>query len=289
MTTIVPGPTALPKRRGAMRRLLQARAGVISIAFLVALVLVAALAPWLAPHDPAQQSLGNQLQGPSWDHWLGTDGVGRDVLSRIVHAARVALLAPAISVGIAVVLGVPSGLVAGYWRGRVDQLMSILADTLLSIPPIVLAVSIVAVMGPGLTTVMAAVGIVYAPRLFRVVRAATLSAREELYIESANSIGCSSGRILLSHVLPNVASPLLVQVTLLMGFALIAEASLSFLGLGVQLPDASWGSMLRAAYDDKFRAPYAVVPPGVALTLTVLAFNTLGDALRDAVTARRRQ
>ena len=275
-------------RRGVLRRLLRRRAAVVALSFLGLLVFAAVFAPWVAPYDPNDQDLLNTLQGMSRDHWLGTDGKGRDVLSRIIFAARVALMAPLLSVSIAVVLGVPAGLFAGITKGRADAVMGRIADTLLSIPPIVMAIAIVAILGPGLTNAMFSVGVVYAPRLFRVVRSATLGVGGELYIDSSRSIGCSTPRLLWSHVLPNVAAPLLVQVSLLMGFALLAEASLSFLGLGVQIPTASWGSMLRAAYDEKFKAPYAAVPPGIVLTATILAFNTLGDALRDVVTARRR-
>jgi peptide/nickel transport system permease protein len=275
-------------RRGLFHRLLRNRAAVVAMSFLVLLTLAAIFAPIVAPYDPNQQDLLDTLQGPSREHWLGTDGKGRDVFSRIIYAARVALMAPLLSVTLAVVIGVPAGLVAGITKGRLDAVMGRIADTLLSIPPIVMAIAIVAILGPGLTNAMFAVGIVYAPRLFRVVRSATLGVGGELYVDSARSIGCSTPRLLWSHVLPNVAAPLLVQVSLLMGFALLAEASLSFLGLGVQIPTASWGSMLRSAYDEKFNAPYAAVPPGVVLTATILAFNTLGDGLRDAITARRR-
>ena len=279
----------LRTHRSVFRRLLSNRAAVVSGAFLVVLALAALFAPLIAPHDPNKQDLLNVLQGPGSDSLLGTDNKGRDVLSRIIYAGRVALMAPLLAVTVGVVLGVPAGLFAGTTRGRIDRILGRLADTILSIPPLVMALAIVAILGPGLTNAMLAIGIVYSPRLFRVTRGATMSVSEELYVDASRSVGCSTPRLLWAHVLPNISGPLLVQISLMMGFSLLAEASLSFLGLGIQIPDASWGSMLRDAYQDKFKAPYAVVPPGLAMTLTILSFNTLGDALRDVITARRRE
>lgn len=272
----------------AVRGVLRQPAGLISVGFILLLVIVALFAPWLSPHDPYSQMLSARFQGISAHHWLGTDDYGRDVLSRLIYATRIAVLAPLVAVGVAVVLGLPSGLVAGIKQGKTGAVLSRLADTFLSIPAIIAAIAIVAVLGPGLLKTMLAIGVVYAPRLFRVVRSAALSVAEETYVTSSVSIGSSTSRLLWVHCLPNVMAPLLVQVTLMMGFALLAESSLSFLGLGVQLPDASWGSMLRSASQHQFDAPYAVVVPGIALTLTILAFNTLGDAIRDAIAAKGR-
>ena len=289
-SVIVSTASAAPARtrHGVVRRLLKDPAAIVALSFLGLVLAAAVFAPLVAPHDPDAQNLRAALQGPSWAHLLGTDGKGRDVLSRIIFAGRIALMAPLLAVGVGVLLGIPTGLLAGITRGPLDAVLGRIADTLLSIPPIVMAIAIIAILGPGLTNAMLAIGLVYAPGLFRIVRSATLNVSGELYIDSARSIGCSSPRLLWSHVLPNVAGPLLVQISLLMGFSLLAEASLSFLGLGVQIPTASWGSMLRTAYDEKFNAPYAVIPPGVVLSLTILAFNVLGDSLRDAITARRR-
>lgn len=285
------GTDVIPVRthKSVFRRLLGNRGALISGSFLLVLAVAALLAPVIAPHDPNKQDLLNVLQGPSGEFLLGTDNKGRDVFSRILYAGRVALMAPLLAVTVGVVLGVPTGLLAGTVRGRIDRILGRVADAILSIPPLVLALAIVAILGPGLTNAMLAIGIVYAPRLFRVTRGATMSVSEELFVDASRSIGCSTPRLLGAHILPNIAGPLLVQITLMMGFSLLAEASLSFLGLGIQIPNASWGSMLRDAYQDKFKAPYAVVPPGVAMTLTILAFNTLGDGLRDVITARRRQ
>lgn len=285
-SAVVPSQGKRPAFR-TLRLILRRPAGAVSFAFLVGLVVTAVFAPVLAPYDPYAQSLSEQFQGPSAAHWLGTDDYGRDVLSRLIYATRIVVVAPVVAVGIAVLLGLPAGLLAGYLRGRFDAVLSRIADALLSIPAIVAAIAIVAVLGPGIGPTMIAIGLVFAPRLYRIVRGATLTVVEEGYIDAAESIGCSTRRILWVHCLPNVLAPLLVQVTLMMGFALLAEAGLSFLGLGVQLPEASWGSMLKAAADQQFRAPYAVVPPGVCLTLTILALNTLGDAVRD-VTADRK-
>ncbi len=279
----------ISNRTTILRRLLQDRSAVVALGFLGLLVLAAIFAPLLAPHDPNAQDLSSTLEGLSGDHLLGTDGLGRDVLSRLLFASRVALVAPLISVSIGVIVGVPAGLVAGITRGKVDAILGRIADTLLSIPSIVMAIAVIAILGPGLRNAMLSIGVVFAPRLFRVIRGATLDIEKELFIDSARSIGCSRTRLLWSHVLPNVSGPLLVQASLMIGFALLAEASLSFLGLGVQIPTASWGTMLRAAYDDKFNAPYAALPPGIVLTLAILAFNSLGDSLRDVFTARSRR
>jgi peptide/nickel transport system permease protein len=269
--------------RLAMRR----RSFVVAAGFVALLVVVALLAPIVAPQDPDLQTLSDRLSGPGAQHLLGTDDLGRDVLSRLIYAARLALLTPLISVGVAIILAVPTGLLAGLSGGWPDAVTGRLADTLLSLPGLAFALAVVAVIGPGLTNAMVAMGIVFAPSLYRVVRGATIAVAEEAYIESARAIGCSTRRILTSHVLPNIAAPFLVQVTILMGVALLAEASLSFLGLGVQPPDSSWGSMLQVAYQNQYEAPFAVLPAGMALLVTVLAFNTIGDTLRDVLAMRR--
>jgi len=275
--------------KSVLQRLLAHRGALIAGTFLLLLLLVAIGAPWLAPKDPNKQELLRSLEGPSGDFWFGTDGKGRDVFSRLIYASRIALMAPLLAVSVAIGIGVPAGLLAGTIRGRLDSVLSRIADALLAMPGIVVALTIIAILGPGLTNAMFAIGIVYAPRLFRVTRGSTMEVGEEQFIDASRSVGCSTPRLLWAHVLPNIAGPLLVQISLMMGFSLLAEATLSFLGLGVQIPNSSWGTMLRDAYQNNFRAPYGVVPPGIAMTLTILAFNTFGDALRDIVTARRRQ
>jgi peptide/nickel transport system permease protein len=283
-----PPPVESPLRQ-ALRRLVRRPSSAVAIGFVLLLVALAVLAPWVSPHDPLAQDLSDAFAPTSASHWLGTDDLGRDVASRLIHAIKLALLAPLISVGVAVALGVPTGLWAGLSRGYVDAILSRIADALLSLPGLAFALAIIAVVGPGLANVMVALGIVFTPSLFRVVRGAAMSVAEEPYIDAARSIGSPTSRILWVHVLPNVAAPLLVQSTILMGLALLSEAGLSFLGLGVQPPAASWGSMLRTAYDNQFEAPLSVLPPGIAVVLTVLAFNTIGDAIRDVMSARGRR
>lgn len=258
------------------------RAGVAA-GFLLLLPVIAVAAPVLAPYDPEQQELLNAFAGISWEHPLGTDQFGRDVLSRLIYATRITVIGPPIAIAVASVIGVPIGLWAGLRRGAVDTIAGRAADTLLSLPSFVTALAIIAVMGPSLVNAMVAIGIVFSPGLFRLVRGATLETARETFVESAQAIGSSTPRTLAVHVLPNIAAPLLVQVTLLMGVALLIEAALSFLGLGVQPPDASWGSMLRTAYENQFTAPYSVIPPGIALVFTVLAINIVGDAASDRI------
>jgi peptide/nickel transport system permease protein len=280
-------PKARRGRPGLLRSMVSGPSAVAAAAYVLLLAVLAVAAPLIAPHDPNAQDLFNRFAGMSAEHPLGTDDFGRDVASRVIYAARISLAAPLISLAVGMLIGVPAGLLAGLRRGIFDAVADRLSDTLLSIPAIVFALAIIAVLGPSLTNAMVAIGIVFAPHLFRVVRGATMVVAEETYISSAEAIGASTRRILLVHVLPNIRAPLLVQITLLMGFALLAEASLSFLGLGVQPPEASWGSMLKAAYENQFEAPYSVLPSGIAILLTVLAFNVLGDRLRDAVAGRK--
>lgn len=274
--------------REIVRRFVSRPSSVAALIFLVLLIVLAVAAPLIAPYDPAAQQLGDKFAGPSVHHLFGTDQFGRDVLSRMMSASRIALLAPLIATGTAVLLSVPTGLLAGLRRGLLDATASRVADAIMSLPALLLAMAIVAILGPGLTNSMVATGIAFAPGLFRVVRGTALSTSRETFVESAESIGCSRWRTVWVHLLPNVAAPLLVQVTFLMGVSLLAEASLSFIGLGVQPPDASWGAMLSDAYQNQYLDPWGAVAPGIALALTVLAFNALGDTLRDAIAAGRR-
>lgn len=265
------------------RRFVQRRVGLVAAAVVAVLVLIALLAPWVARYDPLAQDLLRTLDGPSGAHWLGTDELGRDVLSRMIFGARVSLLAAAQAVTLAVVLGVPPGLVAGYFGGWVDTVVSRINDTLMSFPPLLLAIAIVGVFGPNLRNAMIAVGIIFAPRFLRLTRASVLAVREETFIEASRSVGTPTLRILRTRVLPNILSPLLVQISLSLGFAMLAEAGLSFLGLGVQPPEASWGAMVGRAYRFLNQSPSLVIFPGLAIVVAVLAFNLLGDALRDSL------
>lgn len=272
-------PTAA--RRGWLRDWLgRDKRAAVSLGFLLLLVLVSVAAPWIAPHSPTDQDLANTLVGPTTAHWLGTDDLGRDIFSRLLYGGRVAIYASALSVGIAVALGVPVGIVAGYLGGWVDAVISRMIDTFLSFPAIVLAIAVTGALGIGLTNGMIAVGIVFAPQLARIARAKTLVVRQELYVDAARCFGASTPHILWRHVLPNALQPVIVQVTILLAAALLAEASLSFLGLGIQPPNPSWGAMLARAYQSMEISPDQMYAPGLAILVTALAFNSLGEALR---------
>jgi peptide/nickel transport system permease protein len=254
-----------------------------SLAFLLALGLLALCAPLVAPFPVTAQDVDNTLASPSALHLLGTDDLGRDVFSRMVHGGAATLYASGLAVGIALVLGLPVGLIAGYLGGWVDDGISRFIDALLSFPSIVLAIAVTGALGIGLTNGMIAVGIVFSPQLARLVRARTLVVRQELYVDASRCFGASTARVLWRHVLPNTVQPVIVQVTLLLAAALLAEASLSFLGLGIQPPNPSWGSMLARAYQNMELAPEQMYAPGLAILLTALAFNTLGESLRVAL------
>lgn len=286
---------AAPKtlqQRGAMietprarfiRRFKRNRVGLIAFAFLVVLTLLAVVAPWIAPHDPAKQVLSDRLQDPGTSHWLGTDELGRDVLSRMLIASRVSLLAALEAALVAVILGVPLGLLAGYLRGWVDAIASRIADAVMAIPALLFAMAIVGILGPSVRNAMIAIGVVYAPHFFRVVRSSAIIVREQMFITAAEATGGGTWWIVRHHILPNSLSPLIVHLSLSMGFAILFEASLSFLGLGVQPPDPSWGSMLGRATQFMESDPLLVMFPGIAILLTVLAFNVLGDAVNEAL------
>ncbi len=255
----------------------------IGVAFLLFLLLLAVAAPLVAPYSPTAQNVGNPLAEASTAHWLGTDDLGRDVLSRMIHGAPATLFASFLAVSIAILIGMPVGLIAGFRGGLIDDLISRCIDTLLSFPSIVLAIAVTGALGIGLTNSMIAVGLVFSPQVARLVRARTLVVRQELYVDAARCFGGSNSRILWQHVLPNTVQPVIVQVTLMLAAALLAEASLSFLGLGIQPPTPSWGSMLARAYQNMEIAPAQMYPPGIAILLTALAFNTLGESLRVAL------
>lgn len=279
----VGGPSRSPRQR-FWRRLRRQRPAMIALGFLVLLAVLAVVSPWVAPQDPNDQDLRQVLGRPGEDgHLLGTDQFGRDVLSRLLVASRISLLAAVEALGVAVVLGVPLGLVSGYLGGRLDRWVVRLSDALMAFPPLILAVAIVAARGPGLTNAMVAVGLILAPRLLRLVRGSVLSIREETFVEASRSIGTPTGKIVRRHILPNVLSPLIVQLSLGAAFAMLAEATLSFLGLGVSPPQASWGSMLQEGARFLSVAPHLVIAPGIAIALAVLAFNVLGDGLRDSL------
>ena len=251
-------------------------------------VAAALLAPMVAPHDPLKQDLNHALARPDRAHLLGTDNVGRDVLSRVIWGTRVSLVAGLGSVAIAVLAGGLLGLLAGYAGGRIDGLVMRLMDAVLSFPPLVLALALGAVLGAGLTGVVIALGVVYTPTFARLMRGQVLSITAREYVDAARALGVPGWRIAWSHVLPNATAPIVVQASLSVAFAILAEASLSFLGLGVQPPAASWGSMISAGRGYLQAAPWIVFGPGAALFVTVVGLNFVGDAVRDALDPRLR-
>lgn len=257
--------------------------GALSLSFLALLMLLSALAPWLAPYSAIQQNFEVILAPMSGQHWLGTDDLGRDTFSRLLYGSMASLYASSLAVGVSILIGVPTGLIAGYLGGWTDEIVGRVIDSFLSFPAIILAIAVTGALGIGLTNGMIAVGIVFAPQLARLVRARTLVVRNELYVDSARCFGSSTSHILWRHVLPNTVQPVIVQVTLLLAAALLAEASLSFLGLGTQPPDASWGAMLARAYQNMEIAPALMYPPGIAILVTALAFNMLGESMREAL------
>lgn len=266
-----------------LRLLVRNVPAMISLAFIGVVLFLALFGSALSPHDPNLQDLSNSLAGPSGEHWLGTDIYGRDAFSRLLVSANVTLLAVVQAVGVAAVLGIPTGLFAGLVGGWAGGLISRISDALQSLPPLILAVAIIGIFGPGLTNAMVAIGFVMAPSLYRLARGAAESVATETYIEAARALGCGKGRLMWNHVLPNAASPLLVQLSFSAGVAIVAEASLSFLGLGVQAPQTSWGSMVREAFDNIYTSPGMITAPAIMIVLTVLAFSTFGDGLRDAL------
>jgi peptide/nickel transport system permease protein len=246
------------------------------------------LAPWLSPYDPIQTSWSAIRKAPSAAHWFGTDDIGRDVLSRVVWGTRASLLAGVVSVSISLLLGVPIGLAAGFIGGFVDALISRITDAFLACPFLILAIAMAAFLGPSLTNAMIAIGVSATPVFVRLTRGQVQGVKVEDYIEAARALGNPPLRIAWRHVLPNVLPPVIVQATLAIAAAIIAEASLSFLGLGQQPPAPSWGSMLNTAKNYVDNAPWMAIWPGLAIFLLVLSFNLLGDGLRDALDPRQR-
>jgi peptide/nickel transport system permease protein len=286
-TLTVPKPRAGPWRR-AGRRLLRRKAAMVGLAIVLFFVALAVFAPWIAPHDPVATSWGAIRKAPSATYWFGTDELGRDVLSRVVWGTQASLLAGVVSVGISLLLGVPIGLAAGFLGGWVDALISRITDAFLACPFLILAIAMAAFLGPSLSNAMIAIGVSATPIFVRLTRGQVLSVKVEDYVEAARAVGNPPWRIALRHVLPNVTAPLIVQSTLAIAAAVIAEASLSFLGLGQQPPAPSWGSMLNTAKNYMDNAPWMAIWPGLSIFLLVLAFNLLGDGLRDALDPRQR-
>jgi peptide/nickel transport system permease protein len=296
-TEIAPSP-ALPARPvslGGERRLARlryrlGRSPLIAVGALLSglIVLLAVFAPLVAPYDPTAQIVQPLLRPGTPGYLLGSDEVGRDVLSRLIHGARVSLYVGVLSVVIALGLGATVGVVAGYAGGWLDNLLMRLMDVLFSLPTLVFAIAITAILGPNLTNAVIAIGIVYLPTFARIARGPTLAVIRLPYIEAARAMGATTPRIMLRHVLPNIAAPLMVQTTLALSTAILTEASLSFLGVGAQPPTPSWGLMLNAARQYMLLDAWIAILPGLAIALTVLGFNLLGDGLRDLLDPRLR-
>ena len=289
---------ALPglKRRAAerrgfrhlARRFARNRLALVGFTIFVVTVLLAVFAPWIAPASPIKTDFSAYLQPPGPRHLLGTDELGRDVLSRIIFGARASLEAGIISVGLAIAAGLPLGIVAGFYRGRLDDLLMRLTDAMLSFPQLILALAVAAVLGPGLAKAMVAIAVVLTPVFMRIMRAQVLTEREREYVDAARALGAADRRIIWRHLLPNSLAPIVVQGSLNVATAIITEATLSFLGLGTQPPTPSWGSMLNAAQQYLTQAPWLSLWPGVAIAVTVLGVNVAGDGLREIWDPRTR-
>jgi len=281
-------PPATARRAGnrAWRKFKSNKAALVGFGFVGFFVLLAVLAPVLPIPDPSATDWSAVRKAPSAAHWLGTDEIGRDILSRMIWGARASLMAGVFSVGIAVCLGVPFGIIAGYFGGWIDMVISRVTEAFLAMPFLITAIALAAFLGPSLTNAMIAIGFSAMPIFIRLSRGQTLAVKTEDYVEGARSIGLRHSSILLRYILPNVFTPILVQATLTVAAAIIAEASLSFLGLGQQPPAPSWGSMLNTAKNFLSQAPWMAVWPGTAIFLVVMGFNLLGDRLRDSLDPR---
>jgi peptide/nickel transport system permease protein len=274
------------RRPSVLRRLLRRPPAAIALAVVAAFVVIAVAAPYVAPHDPIKMNYLAVRKAPSEAYRLGTDEVGRDVLSRLVWGARASLLAGIVPVTIALVVSIPLGLLSGCTGGWLDGLIMRITDAMLAIPFLIVAIALAAFLGPSLTNAMIAIGIAALPTFLRLARGTAMAITTEEYIEAARSLGCSRVRLAVRHVLPNIVAPLLIQSSLTAAAAIIAEASLSFLGLGQQPPAPSWGSMLNAAQRYLVQAPWIAIYPGLMIFGVVMSLNVLGDALRDALDPR---
>jgi peptide/nickel transport system permease protein len=281
-------PTAVSGRSSSrwLRRFRQNKLVVVGGVTVLIVVLAAIFAPVLAPHSPYEQFTSDQLVGPSATYPLGTDELGRDVLSRLLFGARISIQVAAISVSIGLLIGGTLGLLAAYHGGAWDMVIMRFADILFAFPSLLLAIAVLAVLGPSLANVMVAIGIIFIPIFIRVTRAAGLVIVQEPYVEASRASGAGPGQIMVRHVLPNAMPPLLVQITLAISYAILSEAGLSFLGLGAQPPEPSWGSMLSVGRGFMMFAPWTAFAPGMAIFIAVLGFNILGDGLRDVLDPR---
>jgi ABC-type dipeptide/oligopeptide/nickel transport system permease subunit len=287
IATAEPAAAPLPRRGEVFRRYLHNPVSVAAAIVIVVLVVLALFAPWIAPKDPNAQTLVDRLHHPGHKYLLGADEFGRDQLSRLIYGARVSLTAAVEAVAIAFFGGVPLGLIAGYYGGWLDAVLGRANDAIMSVPFLLLAFTIVAVIGFGLGNAMLAVGIAFIPQFFRIARSSTQAVRQEDFIEATIALGATPRMTLWRHVLPNALSPLAVHTSVVLGVAVSAEASLSFLGLGAAPPTASWGAMLKSAMGFMDPAPFLVYAPGIMIAITVLCFTLVGDGLRQALGTRQ--
>ena len=289
-TAVVVDPTqegTIGHRKNALQRFFRHPTGVVGLSIIGFFIAISLLAPVLRPYDAARdRDLRARLNPPSAEHWFGTDELGRDMFTRVWHGGRISLRVGLIAVGIAVVIGTFLGLVAGYVGGWLDTAIVWLVDILMAFPGILLAIAIVAVLGPSLTNAMIAISVTQIPRYARIIRSVVLSLRESEYVQAALALGSSPVRIVLQHILPNSLSPLVVQLTLSIGVAILDVAALGFLGLGAQPPNPEWGLMIRDGFAQFLRAPWMSIFPGLAIYLSVVGFNLLGDAIRDVLDPR---
>jgi len=296
--TLETGVEPVPRMAGPLaefwRSYAQSRGALLGLAIAVMLLLLAIFAGVMAPHSPYEQFRDATLTPPAWDpggdprFLLGTDPVGRDILSRLIYGTRLSLTIGLISVAISLTLGIALGMVAGYLRGWAETAIMRLMDVMLAFPYLLLAMIVVAILGPSLTNAMIAIGIVYTPQFARVVRGAVLAIREQEFVEAAGAVGAGALRILARHVLPNILSPIIVMATLTVGFTIVETAGLSFLGLGASPPTPEWGSMLATGRSYMLTAPWIATFPGLAILITVVGFNLVGDGLRDLLDPRLR-
>jgi peptide/nickel transport system permease protein len=287
-TALASGP---PHRRAAAlswRRMRHSTNLVVGASILVLVVGSAVLAAQIAPYNPIDQAFADQLRAPSQVHFFGTDEFGRDIFSRVIYGARIALVIGVLADGIAALLGILLGVVSGYFGGNVDAAIMRVADVMLAFPYLLLAMIVVAILGPSLTNAMIAIGIVYTPQFARLVRGAVLAIREQEFVEAAGAVGAGAVRILARHIVPNILSPIIVMATLTVGFTIVETAGLSFLGLGASPPTPEWGSMLATGRSFMLTSPWIATFPGLAILVTVVGFNLVGDGLRDLLDPRLR-
>lgn len=278
----------LTPRQRTLRRFASHKGALLGILLVVTLVVVALTAQWIAPYDPNKTNLRLRGAGPSAEHWFGNDDIGRDILSRIMYGARVALMVGILSTTIAVSIGVLVGSAAGYFGGFVDAVLSRMIDTLMAFPILALLLTLSALLGPSLRNVIIIVGVTFWASYARVIRAEVLSLRERDYVLAARASGASDKRIILRHIVPNAIGPVIILASLAIGGVIIFESALSFLGMGISRPTPSWGTMLSDGREHIRNYPHIAIAPGLAISLTVLAFNLIGDGLRDALDPRER-